>query len=204
MYRWLSIVIVVVVAMVGPAWSGPCPDLISAECGGGSAWFGLRWDGANIGQGQTVLLPCEALLTSVEFYLINNGQPNAGVPPMLAGDPISVTVLDQAMTPLGTATANMPWDVGDGWVSFEFESLTLSPGLYLMAAYTDVFRQASFRFCPTGDAYPDGERHSSLGGLAGPWFPNGGTIDDPFRVHLISTPTATEAGTWGSVKALYR
>jgi hypothetical protein len=203
MCRLLSTIVLAVV-VAGPAWSVPCPDLISAECGGGSAWFGLRGDGANIGQGQTVLLPCEAVLTSVEFYLINNGQPNGGVPPMLMGDPISVTVFDQNMLPRGTATALMPADVGEGWLPFVFVSVTLDPGLYLLVAYTDVPRQASFRFCPSGDAYPDGERYSSLNGLAGPWFPNSGTIDDPFRVHLINGPTDTEAGTWGSVKNLYR
>ena len=203
MRRWIT-TIALAVAVAGPAWSVPCPDLISAECGGGSAWFGLRGDGANVGQGQTVLLPCDALLTSVEFYLLNNGQPNQGVPPMVAGDPISVTVFDAAMVPVATATAAMPLDVGEGWISFIFDSAPLSPGLYLFAAYTDVPRQASMRFCPTGDAYPDGARHSSLGGLGGPWFPNGAMMDDPFRVHLINGPTPTESGTWGSVKALYR
>jgi hypothetical protein len=203
MTRLLS-TILLVAAVSTPAGALPCPNLISTECTGGSAWFGLRWDGANVGQGQTVLLPCEAVLTSVEFYVINTGQPNGGVPPMLAGDPISVTVFDPAMVPIATATANMPMNVGEGWIPFIFDSVTLGPGLYLFAAYTDVPRQASFRFCPTGDSYPDGERFSSLGGLGGPWFPNSGTIDDPFRVHLLNGPVATQESTWGSVKALYR
>ena len=36
-----------------PALAQDCPDLIEADCGGGTAWFGLRHDGANVGQGHT-------------------------------------------------------------------------------------------------------------------------------------------------------
>jgi hypothetical protein len=42
----------------GVAWS--CPDLIEVDCGGGSAWFGLRHDGANVAHGQSYLLDCSS------------------------------------------------------------------------------------------------------------------------------------------------
>ena len=203
MSRWLPM-LALVLTIVSPVRSEPCPELISAECGEGSSWFGMRFDGANIAQGQTVLLPCEATVTSAEFYLMNRGVPNGSVPPMVAGDPIYVTVMDEDRNHLGTATANVPWDVGEGWITFVFDEVTLSPGLYLFGAYTDVPRQMDFRFCLTGDApYPDGMRYVSVNGLAGPWGPANGN-EVPFRVHLVTVPSATEASTWGTVKGLYR
>ena len=181
----LATVFVLFLATPILALAQDCPDLIFAECGGGSAYFGLRWDGANIGQGQTVLLPCPAYLLGVEFYFFNNGNPNGGVPPLVQGDPLYVTVMDLDMNIFGTATAPMPFNVGEDWILFPFDSLELAAGLYLFAAYTDVPGQCSFAFCPGQDPYPDGERYASLNGLAGPWVPWYGIHDVPFRVYCV-------------------
>ena len=99
----IAVAVAVAVAMAGPAWSGPCPDLISAECGGGSAWFGLRGDGANIGQGQTVTLPCDTAVLGVEFMFQGAGNPNGAVPSMVAGDEIHVVLMDADRNHLATA-----------------------------------------------------------------------------------------------------
>jgi hypothetical protein len=90
-------------------------------------------------------------------------------------------------------------------VSFDFngDGIPLDAGTYLWLLYTDVPRQAAIIFCPGGDSYPGGERYSSLDGLNGPWYPNAGTIDDPFRVWLMPI-TPVEDETWGSVKAMFR
>jgi hypothetical protein len=104
----------------------------------------------------------------------------------------------------GTATAGMPFDVGNDWMSFDFSALDLKldPGTYVLLVYTNVPRQASIEFC-TGDFYPGGVRYTSLNGLAGPWttFPG---LDIPFRVTVEDNPVSVESDTWGGVKALYR
>ena len=35
---------------------------IELDCGGGTAWFGLRHDGANVAQGQSVTMPCDGAI----------------------------------------------------------------------------------------------------------------------------------------------
>ncbi len=200
----LVVVLAALALFVGAA-SADCPELIEVDCGGGSAWFGLRHDGANIGHGQSFLLECNSLLLSVEMIVKNNGLPNGGVPPMVAGDPIYCVIADLEWNEYATGEAAMPFDVGEDWVSFDFnsEGIPLDAGIYLWLLYTDVPRQASVIFCPEGDSYPDGERYASLDGLNGPWFPNPGTIDDPFRVWLMPM-TPVEDETWGSIKAMFK
>ena len=170
------------------AGTAPCPDNIFAECGGGSSWFGLRWDGANIACGQTVLLPCHSKLLQVEFDFYNRGLPNGGVPPMIQGDTISLALLDLDWNHYGTAQTIMPFDIGSGRVTFDFnnQDLVLQSGLYLFAAFTNVPRQCSMVFCPNQDPYPHGGRYSSDNGFAGPWQPSYASADIPFRVHLSS------------------
>jgi hypothetical protein len=201
--KWYWLIVLLVSIGVGPAIADDCPSLISAECGGSSAWFGLRWDGAIVSQGQTVLLPCNANLLGVEFKFVNDGQPGGSVPPMITGDPIFVTVLDLNMNEYVTAMAPMPFDVGNDWIMFEFDNLELEAGLYLFAAWTDVPRHCSVPFCPDQGPYPDGERYGSVDGLAGPWFPWYGSDDVPFRVYLDTGPVSTEAMTWAAVKSMY-
>jgi hypothetical protein len=200
----LVIVLAALALFVGAA-SADCPELIEVDCGGGSAWFGLRHDGANIGQGQSFFLECNSLLLSVETIVRNNGLPNSGVPPMVAGDPIYCVIADLEWSVYASSVAAMPFDVGESWVSFDFngDGIPLDAGTYLWLLYTDVPRQAAIIFCPGGDSYPDGERYSSLDGLNGPWYPNSGTIDDPFRVWLMPI-TPVEDETWGSVKAMFK
>ncbi len=193
-----------ILSTLGIAWS--CPPLIEVDCGGGSAWFGLRHDNANVAHGQTYLLECSSRVLSIEVQIINSGQPNGGVPPMVAGDPIFCAIADAGLAILGTSEASIPWDVGEGWVSFDFEALDLEleAGSYYWLLYTDVPRQASVVFCPGADSYPDGGRYASLDGINGPWSPNDGVIDDPFRAHLLPLVTPVQNSIWGNVKALYR
>ena len=75
-------------------------------CDGGWAWFGLRHDGANVGQGHTLTLPCDGAPVSVEFQFSITGNPNGGVPSMIAGDEIHVVYMDADENPITTATAN--------------------------------------------------------------------------------------------------
>jgi hypothetical protein len=198
-YWFLSLLILLT---AGTAPANECPELIAVDCGGGSAWFGLRGDGANIAQGQTVTLPCDTYLLAVEFKFVNTGNPNGNVPSMVTGDPIYVTVFDLDMNDYGTATGLMPFDVGEDWIMFDFGQLPLDAGLYLMAAWTDVPRQCNVRFCPDQDPYPVGERYGSWDGYTGPWFPWYGIDDVPFRVYL-DEPVDAESATWSGVKATY-
>jgi hypothetical protein len=136
----------------------------------------------------------------------NNGQPNSGVPPMIEGDPMFCAIADPDFVIYGVSEAIMPWDVGQDWVTFDFSALDLDleAGSYFWLLYTEVPRQASVVFCPDGDEYPDGGRYASLGGIDGPWFPNDGVMDDPFRAHLLPLVTPVQDSVWGIVKALYR
>jgi hypothetical protein len=190
--------------LIAPAALGQCPDLIELDCSGGTAWFGLRYDGANVAQGQTVTLPCDAAILGAEFYFHVTGNPNADVPSLMAGDEIHVTVVDDEGSYLMTATATVPADVYAGWIAFEFpEDVTVTAGVYLFAAYTNVERQCSMAFCPGEDLYADGVRMTSMAGLEGEWFEFLDGHDVPFRVHLNSTvPVA--ASQWTGVKALFR
>jgi hypothetical protein len=191
-----SIMLTVVAAAEG------CPVLISAECEGGWAWFGLRHDDANVGQGQSATLPCNTYLLDVEFMFRNSGNPNGGVPALLTGDEIHVTVMDTDGNVYGDAVATMPWDVGEDWITFSFGGIFLEAGFYHFAAWTDVPRQCSFAFCPGQDPYPDGDRIASLDGLAGPWFDFDHEV--PFRIYLDNGPVSSETTTWSEVRSTYR
>lgn len=182
-----------------------CPDLIELDCGGGSAWFGLRHDGANVAQGQTVTLECDAAILGAEFKFIVTGNPNGGVPSMVAGDEIMMTVVDVDGNEIMTASAPVPADVYSDWLSFEFpEDMTVPAGVYTFAAYTTVQAQCGIVFCPSEDLYTEGERVVSLNGLEGPWgsFPDGHDI--PFRVHLNSDSVPTDAVSLTNIKGLFQ
>ncbi len=196
-----------VLALTGLAASSAlaqCPDLIEADCGGGSAWFGLRHDGANVAQGHTLTLPCDGAPLSAEFHFMVNGNPNGGVPSMIAGDEIHVVLMDADDNHIMMATSTVPADIYDGWISFEFPpDMTVPAGLYKLAAYTTVERQCSFAFCPDQDVYDGGNRIVSIGGIDGPW---GGFSDHdaPFRFFIDSNGVPVEVTNLSSLKGQFR
>jgi hypothetical protein len=180
-----------------------CPDLIEADCGGGWAWFGLRHDGANVGQGHTLTLPCDGAPLSMEFQFRVTGNPNGGVPSMVTGDAINVVLMDMDDNHLMTATSTIPADVFEGWIDFEFpEDMTVPAGMYRVVAYTTVPRQCSFAFCYQQDVYDGGARTASLDGIAGPWFEYGD--DAPFRFHVNSDSVPTRDRSFSSMKGMFR
>ncbi len=189
-----------------PVMADECPDLIEADCAGGTAWFGLRHDGANVGQGHKVTLPCDAEVLSIEFMFQVTGNPNGGVPSMVAGDEIHVALIDADGNNLITATTVVPADLFNGWLEFTFpEGMVVPAGLYQFSAYTTVERNCAFHFAvgEGADCYDGGNRVASLNGIEGPWFDYGVT-DAPFRLHLSSSTVASEMRAWDSVKGLYR
>jgi len=182
-----------------------CPDLIELDCGGGTAWFGLRHDGADVAQGQTVTLECDAAILGVEFKFQVTGNPNGGVPSMVAGDEIHVTVVDMDNNQIMTATTPIPEDIWNDWISFEFpEDMVVPAGEYLFAAYTTVERQCSIWFCPGEDLYEEGARMVSLGGLDGTWGAFGDGHDIPFRVHLNSGGVPVDNVSLTNIKGLFQ
>ncbi len=202
MKHMLTIFIAVILASTAFA---QCPDLIELDCGGGSAWFGLRHDGANVAQGQTVTLECDAAILSAEFKFIVTGNPNGGVPSMVAGDEIMMTVVDVDGNAIMTATSAVPSDTFNDWLSFEFpEDMTVPAGVYTFAAYTAVERQCSIWFCPGEDLYTEGVRVVSLNGLEGPWGSFGDNHDMPFRVYLNSDSVAADAVSLSAIKGLFQ
>jgi hypothetical protein len=189
-----------------PVMADDCPDLIEAECAGGTAWFGLRHDGANVGQGQTITLPCDSEVLSIEFMFQVTGNPNGGIPSLVAGDEIHVALIDGEGNNLTTATTAVPADVFDDWLVFNFpEGMVVPAGQYQFSAYTTVERNCGFHFAygEGSDCYDGGNRVASLNGIEGPWF-DYGLNDTPFRLHLDNGTVDTEMHPWGSVKGLYR
>lgn len=189
-----------------PALAQDCPELIEADCGGGTAWFGLRHDGANVAQGHSVTLPCDATVISMEFIFVVSGNPNGGVPSMVAGDEINLALVDAEGNQLTTATTALPANQYNDWLTFTFaEGFVVPAGQYELRAYTTVERQCSMAFCvgDEADVYDGGDRVASVNGLEGPWFEFSGT-DAPFRLHLDPGTVANDARAWGSVKGLYR
>jgi len=184
-----------------------CPELLEAGCGGGWAWFGLRHDGANIGQGQTVTLECDSAVLSVEFMFRVTGNPNGNVPSMVAGDEIHVALIDEEGYQLTTATTVLPADVFTDWLVFTFpEDFVVPAGMYKVVAYTTVERQCAFAFCygEGADDYAGGQRIVSLDGINGPWGDFGDGNDVPFFLYLEPSTVDTEINAWGAVKGLYR
>ncbi len=198
----LSIVLIASFATSAQA----CPELIEADCMGGTAWFGLRHDGAVVGQGQTATLICDSAVLSVEFMFVVNGNPNVTIPSMVAGDEIHVALLDADGNLMTSASTALPTDIFDGWLEFVFPADFVVPaGLYQFAAYTTVERQCAMRFAygDVTDCYDGGNRIASLNGLEGPWGWSDGN-DIPFRLHLSENLVAHENLAWGAIKGLYR
>jgi hypothetical protein len=188
------------------AMADDCPDLIEGECAGGTAWFGLRHDGAVVAQGQTVTLICDSAVLSAEFMFVVSGNPNAGVPSMVAGDEIHLVLADADGNHLTSATAAIPTDVFDDWLEFIFpENFVVPVGQYKLLAYTTVERQCSFRFAygDGADCYDGGNRVVSVNGIEGPWG-DSGVNDTPFRLHLLGDILPNESHTWDSIKGMYR
>jgi len=184
-----------------------CPDYQESGCGGGWSWFGLRYDGANIAQGQTVTLDCDAAIVSVEFLFRLSGTPNNDVPSMVAGDDISVSVFDTDYNVLATVTLLAPADVFEEWMEFQFpDDLIVPAGQYLIAAHTTAQGWGSMGFCygEGSDTYEGGSRTGSVNGLEGPWAPFDEGDDIPFRLYLDESSVATEQVVWGSIKGMYR
>lgn len=183
-----------------------CPDLIEANCDGGTAWFGLRHDGAQVGQGQSFTMECNAEVLGAEFRFVVTGNPNGGIPSMVAGDDIHVILMDADENVLTSATTALPADIYDDWLAFDFPpGMVVPAGQYRVLAYTEVSRNCAFRFGygEGADCYDGGTRWASLGGLEGPWF-DMGPGDVPFRVHLNDGQVGAELRSWDSVKGLYR
>jgi len=188
------------------AMADDCPDLIEGQCSGGSAWFGLRYDGAVVSQGQTVTLVCDSAVLSAEFMFIVNGNSNVGVPSMVAGDEIHLALADSEGNHMVTATAVIPSDIFDGWLNFVFtENFVVPAGQYQLLAYTTVERQCGFRFAVGvgADCYEGGNRVASLNGINGPWF-DFGANDTPFRLNILEDVLPNVSRTWDSIKGLYR
>lgn len=205
MKRLRMVLVVLMSVLLATAAMADCPELIELDCGGGYAWFGLRHDGANIGQGQTVTLECYSAVLSAEFYFRVTGLPNGDVPSMVAGDEIHMVVIDADGNHLMTATSTVPADVYTGWISFEFpEDSTVPAGVYSFAAYTTVPRQCSAAFCPSEDLYADGVRISSSNGLEGPWSEFFDGHDIPFRVFVNPDLVPAAARSLSHVKDLFR
>ncbi len=204
--RNLILVPTIILMTAIPALANQCPDLVEADCAGGTAWFGLRHDGANIGQGQSVTLICDSAILGVDFMFVVTGNPNGGVPSLLAGDEIHVDLIDADENHLVTVTTAVPTDLFDDWLEFSFpDGLVVPAGEYRFAAYTTVERVCAFRFGygEGADCYDGGYRVTSYNGSEGPWF-HSTTNDVPFRLHLDSSSVATEILSWGSVKGMYR
>jgi hypothetical protein len=190
-----------------PVLGQACPELIESGCAGGLATFGLRYDDANVGQGQSVTLTCDSEIHSIDFGFMVSGIFNLGYPSMVAGDEIHVMLADATGNQLSTATVALPADVYNDWLTFTFPAGVIVPaGEYKFLAYTTVPRNCAFRYC-TGegaDPYAGGQHYSSLVSPDGLWFPNGTGQDASFRLHVTEGEVANEASSWGSVKGLYR
>ncbi len=190
-----------------PTLAMGCPEYLESGCDGGWAWFGLRHDGANLAQGQTVTLPCDTAVLSIDFMFRVTGNPNGGVPSLVAGDEIHVALLDAEFNIYQTATMALPADQLTDWITFSFpEGFVVPAGQYLFLAYTDVERQCSFAFC-TGDeadSYEGGSRSGSTNGIAGPFPAFGEGNDVPFQLYLATDSVGTQVRAWDSIKGLYR
>ncbi|MCP4291523.1 MAG: hypothetical protein GY780_06780 [bacterium] len=184
-----------------------CPDYQESGCEGGWSWFGLRHDGANVAQGQSVTLHCDAALESIEFLFRFSGGMNNGVPSMVAGDEISVSVMDSDFNVFTTVTVLAPDDLFQEWIEFSFPAgLVVPAGQYIIAAHTTAQGWSSMGFCygAGADTYEGGSRITSLGGLQGPWSPIQEGPDIPFRLHLSDSSVAAENVQWDSLKGMYR
>jgi hypothetical protein len=183
-----------------------CPDYYESGCDGGWAWFGLRGDDSNLAQGQILTLDCDAAVSSVEFQYRVSGNPNQGVPSMVAGDEITAVVLDMDDNIIVTTSNTISADVFEGWIEFVFpEGFNVPAGQYRVVTYTNVPRYCAIGFCYDGeDLYDGGERTYSFDGINGPWneFNNG--YDIAFRVHLVEGTVSTQTQHWGSIKGMYR
>ena len=204
--RLLIILSILLLASV-PVLGQSCPDYIESGCDGGFAAFGMRYDGANVGQGQSVTLPCDAVVDSVEFKFRVTGVYTLGYPSMVAGDEVHVMLMDATGNQLSDVVTALPADVFTDWLTFAFPAGLIVPaGEYKFLAYTTVPRNCSFLFCYGGvnDTYDGGQRYSSLEAPDGLWFPNGTGEDVPFRLHVREGLVANETRSWGAVKGLYR
>ena len=204
--RILLLTLSIILLISIPVMAQDCPELIEAECAGGTAWFGLRHDGANVGQGQTATLICDSTVLGIEFMFQVTGNPNGGIPSMVAGDEIHVALIDADGNILATATSVVPADVFNGWLEFSFpDGMVVPAGVYQFSAYTTVERNCGFHFAygEGSNCYDGGHRVVTLNGIDGPWF-DFGDDDVPFRLHLSSGSVANEMRTWDSVKGMYR
>lgn len=203
--RFFFLVLVALLLGSTAALADDCPEYLESTCGGGSAWFGLRHDGANIGQGQSVLLECNSAVASVEFSFMVTGSPNGGVESMVAGDEIHVALVDADDNLLVTATTALPANIFNAWLEFTFPPGFIVPaGQYKLLAYTNVPRQCSFAFCYNSEGYADGQRQVSVNGIDGPWSGGSSGFDVPFQLYLEPGTVANEDLTWDSLKANYR
>ena len=202
----LMITLTITLAVPFLALADDCPELISADCDGGTAWFGLRHDDANVAQGQTVTLDCDSAINQVEFRFRVTGNPNGGVPSMVAGDEIHLALVDSDDMILVTVTTALPADIFDDWLAFTFpEGFVVPAGVYRLSAYTLVPRNCSIHFA-TGDnsnCYDGGHRVVSLDGIDGLWF-DFGDGDIPFRLYVTPDTVANDRLVWGSIKGLFR
>ncbi len=204
--KFLFILSIIVLGFT-PALADECPEYLESGCDGGWAWFGLRHDGANVGQGQTVTLPCDTAVLSIDFMFHVTGNPNGGVPSMVSGDEIHVALMDVDSNIFHTATVALPADQYNDWITFSFpEGFIVPAGQYRFAVYTNVERQCNFAFCygEGSDSYEGGSRSVSMNGIEGPWSEFGEGSDVPFQLYLEEGLVGTQIRTWDSVKGLYR
>jgi hypothetical protein len=205
----LRLLIILSILLLGslPVLGQACPDYIESGCDGGFAMFGLRYDGANVGQGQSVTLPCDSQIHSIDFKFRVTGNVTSSYPSMVAGDEVFVVLVDAAGNHLSTAMTALPADVFTDWLTFTFAAgLVVPAGEYKFLAYTTVPRNCSFLFCAGGDndTYAGGQRYATLVGVDGLWFPMGNGDDVPFQLRVSEGLVANEDRSWGAVKGLYR
>ena len=166
--------------------------LIDNDCDGGTAYFGLRSDGANVGQGQSITVTERSVITHVEFEFVIPSGPSSGIDPLGPGDLISFQVQHFGGGWITGTAAPVPGTPGPHWIDFDLPLLgpVLEPGQYQLLAVTVYPRYASVTFCPDGDPYPGGDRFASLNGIAGPWFSH--ADDLAFRVYGYHVPSSEQ------------
>ncbi len=202
MVALLAILFVISLSSIAVA----CPEYYESGCDGGWAYFGLRFDDANMAHGQIITLDCDASVSSVEFLYRVSGNPIHDMPSLVEGDEITAAVMDMDNNIIVTTSNTVPADIYTGWIEFVFpEGFIVPAGQYKVVTTTNVPRQCTIGFCYEGeDLYDGGQRTVSSNGIDGPWGVYENDYDLAFRLHLNEGSVPTQTRHWGSIKGMYR
>lgn len=192
----------VVACLAGPVTAGAqCETEIDNLNAGDFEYMGQTPTGQSIWVGQEFFTDCDGEFLTVEFLIEVQFFPEFGIDPLVAGDVVTCTVMDDQNRPIASVERALTAFFGFELLEFDFKPLELGLAAGTLGIKLSTRHERYCRVTTSLDQVPG---RLMLGNESSFQYIN--TRDAGFKVTWDPTSdiTPVENQSWGGVKALFR